>query len=232
VKVLEQNKNINDFLCETQKDLNHAQEIFYSNNFLNDYSITDERIIKLYNRIVSDTDRENALNNFLVMAKLKHPPKITFNKKRIEIKLKYFEDRKIRYKIPVITEGSGSLDLSAQAKYPAEWLEIKNNEFLNQKVIDGQLFEIFCIIDTKLIASSKAYNVMVLKSPYNTVEIELFVNREKAVKAELSKSSYISHEKGFLKVYNNTGEDLMIEISFGSIKIIGAGNSPYYFLTY
>lgn len=208
----EENKSLDNFILEVYNNMKYAQEIFYSENFLEKYSIEDEKIIKLYNRLKLESDKTTAFNDFLVMLDLKEPPRVSYDKNKINIKLKAFENKKIRYKLPIKVKGNGDIDITARVKYPVDWLELQNNEYKGVQTIDGQIFEIYCIIDTNLIKQRKTNNVIIIEDLYGSMEIEIDIKREKLLIVETDKQQYKCNDKGFLRVYNNTGEDLMIEV--------------------
>jgi hypothetical protein len=204
--------NLKDFVNFAKKDFLKAKEIFSSDEFLNLCNIKDTHYINLYKRLNLEVYKEIALDNFLIATHQKSPVKVTLPRPIIDLAIKYYEDKKIKYKIPLKWAGFGTVDMNLSLKYKTDWLELQTTNLSSVNVVDGQSVDAYVIINTKAIGDKKISNSIEIAGDHFSQCVTLSIKREELFKVELSKKSYNMYDKGNLIFTNHTGEDLVIEL--------------------
>lgn len=220
--------NIDTFTEYAKTNFLKAKEIFTSKDFLKICNITDSNLCKLYNRLSLDVYKEISLDNFLIVSGKKQSAKIIALKPKTEIIIKCFESRKIKCEIPLQISGWGTIEATISSKQ--KWIEILNMSISNNNVSNGQILENCCIIDTKLITSkiSRGY-IEVISDSYST-ELEIIIKKENIFDIQASKNYYYTDDTGNIKITNNMGTDIMVEIY--SDKCIKFKSKKYFISTY
>lgn len=204
--------NLNTFAECASKDFLKAKDIFISENFLELYNIKNSGLRKLYKRLNLDVYKEVALDNFLILTKKKEPTKINITKSKIELKIDYFENRKIKYNLPLEVVGWGTLEATISADKKEEWFELPVTNINNNNVKNGEFLEVPYIIDTKFVKDNCLKSIVEINSNYFNEKLEIIIKREDLLVLELSKDCYNSMDMGLIKIKNNTGGDLKIDL--------------------
>lgn len=205
-------KSLQDFVKLSQKDYYKAKDIFFSEEFLQICNIEDTHIINIYNRLKLEVYKEVALDSFLIVTEHKQYAKAIATRPQIDLAIKYYEDKKIKYKIPLKLSGYGTIELHIAARYNVPWLDIQTTTLSSMNVAQEPIIDVVVIIDTKLIADKKVSAIIDITNDYFSDSVSLTVKREELFKVELSKKSYHMLDKGNVIFTNHSGEDLVIEI--------------------
>lgn len=204
--------DLKSFTRYAQTNFFEAQKLFNSSDFLKVCNIEDSSIIKLYRRLNMDIYKDTALDNFLIVTNQKEHAVIKLVKPKIVLKLKCFEDKKIRCKLPIKVIGFGALEYIATSQSNAAWIEFSEAAIRKMYAKDGEMLEFSFIINPNLIEAQVARDLIEFKSPYHSEILELEIKKEAEFKAELSKLDYDMIDNGTIKITNNVGEDIVVEI--------------------
>lgn len=200
-----------DAFVEYAKDnFSEAKNIFMSKNFLEICNITDDELFKLYKRLYLEVYKEIALDNFLIIANKKQPAKLKSTETKIKLAIKPLEDKKIKCKLPLKIEGWGTIESTISSKQ--DWIEFSNPNISSINVSDGQLLDIFCTINTSIMKNKFNKGIIEIESSTYNITLEIIVKREPVFSVELSKNYYNMYDKGSIRIINNTGADIKIEV--------------------
>lgn len=220
--------SLDTFVDYAKDNFSEAKNIFMSKNFLEICNVIDDELFKLYKRLYLEVYKEIALDNFLIIMNKKQPVKLKSTEAKIELTVKPLEDKKIKYKLPLKIEGWGTIESTISSKQ--DWIEFSNSNISSINVSDGQLLDIFCIINTSIIKNKFNRGIIEIEgNTYNTA-LEITVKREPVFSVELSKNYYNMYDKGSIRIINNTGSDIKIEVD--TDKFIEFKSKKYFISAY
>lgn len=193
-----------------------AKTIFFSDDFLEMCNISSLHLIRLYKKLISSEHKQTAMENFLIASCKKEAVVLEIIKPKIELLLKCFEDKKIKYKVPLSlickAKGWGSLDFNISSKNNPKWLEITTKDIKIDDIKNLNTSEISFIVDSSLIDTKITNDFIILSNGTFSISFELVIKKETIFLVETSKNYYGMNERGSIRVYNNSKEDIMLEI--------------------
>ena len=199
--------SIRSFLDYARQYPNRAADLLVSPQFKRLLKRTSFEYIEAYEHILSDTDRQRALECFLRLSGLKKGAKINVIQKNTEVKLNPFQREVYFGRIPIQKEGWGYIDDKVYVKNGSPWLKPLNT--VSQAIEESGMFNFS--IDPTLLKGRFGSDTLVLSE---NSEAEAFVTaiRLPYFKVRSNKESYIPGSSGIIYVTNYTGMDLMLEI--------------------
>lgn len=202
--------SLDTFANYAKDNFSEAKNIFTSKNFLEICNIKDDELLKLYKRLNLEVYKEIALDNFLIISDKKQPAKIKATELKMELMIKPFEDKKIKYKLPLQIEGWGTIESTISSKQ--DWIELPNTNISSNNVSEGQLLDVFCFINTSNIKDKVSRGIVDIQGNGYDTALEIVIKREPIFSVEVSKNYYNMYDKGSIKIINNTGSDVKIEV--------------------
>lgn len=208
--------SLDSFVQYATAHFSEAKTIFFSDDFLEICNISSLNLIRLYKKLISSEHKQTAMENFLIASGKKETPTLKMIKPKIELLIKCFEDKKIKYKVPLNlvcnSKGWGSLDLSVSAKNNFKWLEVTTPNIKIDDIKNLSDLYISFIVDPNLIETKIVNNFIILDGGDFKISFELIIKKETIFSVETSKNYYEMNERGSIKIHNNSGEDIMLEI--------------------
>lgn len=227
--------SLDSFAKYASDNFSKAQEIFFSDNFLDICNISSLNLIRLYEKLILSEHKQRVMENFLIASDKKNAAILEIIKPKIELIIKCFEEKKIKYKIPLSVickvKGWGNLDCLISNKNTSKWLEIITTDIKIDDVSNINDLEISFIVDPNLIETKIVNDFIIIANGNFKISFELSIKKESIFSIETSKLYYNINESGIIKVYNNAREDVMIEIDTYD-KIIKFKSKKYFISSY
>lgn len=223
--------NLDSFTAFAQNDFLKAKKLFVSSNFLDICNINDLNLYKLYKRLDLELYKQTSLDNFLILTGKKQPAKIITTKPKAELKLNSFEERRIKFKIPLKVSGWGSIEANLKIKNKSKWIELKEESISLSNTKDGQELETFCIINPRLMETRIVRDIIIVDTDYYSTHLEIVVKKNALFLTNLSKDFYNMYDEGEIEVINNTKEDIVLEV-IPYAKWIKFKSKKYFISTY
>jgi len=199
--------NIRTFLDYARQYPNRAANLMSTPEFRELLERTNFEFIEAYKYILTDENKQRALECLLRLSGLKKGPKINVVQRYTDIRLKPFQ-REMHYgRIPIKMEGWGFIDDFVYIKNKSEWLSPLST--VSQALYESGMFNYS--IDPSLIKGRYVSDSLIL-SGNPEAEAVITVIREPYLKVKLNKESYNPNSSGILYVKNYTDLDLMLEI--------------------
>lgn len=203
--------SLKDFLNYSKKYPIEARRIISTNDFL----IWIKRIgfehMDMLEHFVKDSNKERALDNFLVLAKLKRKSYVEIEgSKSILFKINPFSIDIVEGSICLNRVGWGYIDEEIIIKDEKDWILFKNKKITTKDFDeDGKLY-IKYSISTRLLKEKYSRQTIFFKGVDLSINVDVI--KMSPFKIRLSKQSYNLNDEGFLEIENNTEKDLMFEI--------------------
>ena len=202
---------IKDFYNYYLKDYVEAIRIFYSYEFILWLKNIQFKHIHIVEEILKDANKQRAIDNFFVLAKMKEKAYIKIEQKHF--KYKYFtanKNKEIIGYIPIKLIGTGYFEDEITIENDVDFIQILKNKINNRDFDKNGFYNLeFKIIKEKIENFFERKKIIFNKSK-ETVIIEL--NKKKPIEIIFEKDYFSYVDKGLLKVLNNTEEDIIIEI--------------------
>ena len=199
--------NIRTFLDYARQYPNRAANMMNSPEFKDLLVRTNFEFIEAYKYILTDENKQRALECLLRLSGLKKGAKVNVIQRYTDIRLKPFQREMYYGRIPIKMEGWGYVDDIVYIKNKSEWLNPLST--VSQALYESGMFNYS--IDPSLIKGRYASDSLILASNPEA-EAVITVIREPYLKVKLNKESYNPNSSGVVYVKNYTDLDLMLEI--------------------
>lgn len=208
--------SLESFAQYASQNFSEAVKIFQMDDFPKIFQSDNSNIYKLYRRLCIETRKSISLDDFLIAVGKKEAAKFDIIKKKVELPIKYFENKKIKYKIPLhmVSKivGWGTLNATVSCRFNQKWIELSTKNILSDDVKKNNEFEINCTVDTSIINNMWESEILDICGNFGCASLELIVKRDSAFSIELSKSNFDINDAGFLKINNNSETDIVVDI--------------------
>ena len=169
--------------------------------------------IELYERFAADPNKERAVDNFLILNKLKEKAGVEFSEKNLKVRLRYNENGPVTAYVPLRMTGWGYLNAGLRLRGGVGFLRLGA-----EKLSSADFDEKGCFA-----APFAVYPALIKGRGLNAAEyIELSgagsgacrvtVIRERIMTCSLSETLFGPRGKGRLIIENNSGKDVKIGV--------------------
>jgi len=204
-------KRLDDFLNYSKQYSIEARRLLCSNDFMIWLKNTNFGDIDIVESLINDSNKERALDNFLILCKLKKRAFTTSDKDCINIKINDYDKKEIEGKIKLYKNGWGYIDDELFIKNNSEWLSINKNKITSKDFDENNEAEIIYYIDVNVIESKYEKDSIVIKGTEKK-EIKFWIINEPLVSVKIMKMYFDLNDTGFIEIENNTKGDLLFEI--------------------
>jgi hypothetical protein len=209
-----------DFLAYAKKYPAQARKLFTSPEFMMWLSDMGYEFMDIFEYLVRDSNKERALENFFILGKLKNRAVLSIANKTHYINVNPEQKDLITGEITVHKTGWGYIEADVITDGGEDWLSV-TPECLSAGMFSQK--------DIALIKYS--INTAKLKGKMSRADIRisgglqaaLVVKKKTHISISSDKSCYDSEDSGKLRVVNNCGGDIMLDISVrdGFVKFEG-----------
>ena len=199
--------SIRSFLDYARQYPNRAADLLVSPHFKLMLERTHFEFLDAYQYILSDTDRQRAMECLLRLSGLKKSAKINVLQKYIEVKINPFQHEVYFGRIPIQKEGWGYIEDKVYVKNGSSWL--KPISTISQALDESGMFNFS--IDPVLLKGRYNSDVLVLAdNPEAEAVITAII--QPYIRVRPNKESFNPGTAGAIYITNNTGRDLLLEI--------------------
>ncbi len=200
---------LKDFYSYSKKYPIQARRLFTSNEFMMWLINLQFELIEIYERLIKDSNKERALENFFILNKMKN--KVTLSVEENKIEHEVFENHReiISGEIIVKKSGWGFVDEEISSKYNALWLKIHSSRVTSSDFRDTDKAVITYSIDPILIVKKKVFEKIIIGE--NTA-VDLRVRVAPVFTAVLKKEFLGFKDTGEIIITNNSKEEIMINV--------------------
>ena len=200
-----------DFYNYYLKNYVEAIRIFYSYEFILWLKTIEFKHIKIVEEILKDANKQRAIDNFFILAKIKEKAYIDIQQKIF--KYKYFisdKNKEIIGIIPIKLIGTGYFEETITLEDSQDFIHIAKNKITNRDFDENGIYNLEFKIIKENIKNFFERRKILFNNFNKNVIIEL--NRKNFIDILLEKQYFYYIDKGTLKIFNNTEEDIIIEI--------------------
>ncbi len=201
---------LKEFASYAKKNPSAARALFYSQEFMFWLFNGGYEQMELYDRLVKDSNKERALDNFLVINKLKNKSYLEFSDGHLEFSLPPVKSA-ARREIIVKKIGWGYASENLSLLEPKPWINFYPDRLSTESFDENGTARVMLELNASRL--SGLYDEAVLCA--GQASIKLGVKRLPFLSATLSKESYSTDDVGKLCVVNNSGADVLVEIETG-----------------
>ena len=158
---------------------------------------------------IKDTNKERALDNFLILLNFKKKASITTKNKKIEHRIKSYDNSIIEGNVVLSKNGSGYIERNIKTQNSDEWIKCDIQKVSSRDFDKNNEYNLKYFIDCSLIKNkySAAY-ISIGEDEHILIE----VLRENNIKISLSKETFDFNDEGIIFIENDSGNELMIEV--------------------
>jgi hypothetical protein len=197
--------SLKDFYTCARKNPALAGELFASPEFMMWLTATGYEYMDIYDRLAKDLNRPRALENFFILSKLKKRVALAPEEPLAELTLAPLARGLEKGTLTVKKTGWGFVEEPIRVEAP--WL-VPDRRQLRGEDFDGEnRARVGFTVDASQIRAGALCAVRVGEAAFR-VE----VRRKPYMKAYLSKEYMALEDEAALRVLNNTGEDLLVEV--------------------
>ncbi len=215
--------SLKDFLNYSKKYPLEAKEFFSSNEFYFWLVSTGYEFMDIFDTIARDSNKERAMENFLILNKLKKKPSLLVSKTEIEHVIEYSNREILNFSLPIKKTGKGYIYERVYTQDESNWLAISKDNInssdfeiipaanangINDDETSGyELTKLNYFINTALISKSVSNKILIGDS----ISINISVRRKSALIAKASKEMFSFEDSGTINIINNCNKDIVIE---------------------
>jgi len=205
-------KKLDDFLNYSKQYSIEARRLLCSNDFMIWLKNINFADIDIVESLINDSNKERALDNFLILCKLKKRAFTTSDKDCINIKINDYNKREIEGKIKLYKNGWGYIDDELFIKNNSDWLSINKNKITSKDFDDNNEAEITYYVNVDAIKTKYEKDSIVIKGTEKR-EIKFWIINESLINVKITKMYFDLNDTGFIEIENNTKEsELTFEI--------------------
>lgn len=193
------------------KDPHEASFLFQSTNFVTWLEAMDYDKIETYTWAKNISHRQKAMDDFLVLNRLKEKATITYPKEII-IKLPPVPDI---YHSHIVLERNGSGFVYTKLSSSHKAVKLAVSEIDEEAFKNSDFFHVPISIYPGLLTKPVTPVLIELEdfSHEHMGYIAIFITKESPIKAQLSRSVYQKEDEGILTIYTHFTEDVLVDIS-------------------
>lgn len=188
-----------------------SRQLFTQKEFLMWLLSMNYEHMELYDRFTMDSNKERAVDNFLIMNRLKRKAQAAVIEKNISLKLKYREADPVTGVIMFRLNGWGYIDLKLRQKGENTAVKLLTEKISYTDFDENGFFEATFVVYPALVKSRRAYEQIEITGDINAV-CTISIIRERPVKAEMLRSRFEASDRGTILITNNTGKDMMFSV--------------------
>lgn len=202
--------SLNQFLDYSIKNPLSARTLLSQKDFMLWLFSIGYSYMDIYDKFVSDPNKERALDNFLIFNKLKQ--KATILPTQTNLKVQLPQDSSAYTAGIGLKRTTFGYATASLAVRKGSWLKLSKNKVESRDFDENNFTEVdYIILTDELKARDTA--IVDVESENIIQRIYLTISFKKAFNAYLNKNSYAYEDKGVLSILNNTGKDLMLDIN-------------------
>lgn len=202
--------SIKDLLQFSKKYPVSARKLFIGHEFMMWLYNSEYEYMDLYEHFRSDPNKERGLNNFFVFNKLKHNVTLTLFGEDINIKINPYINKIYTGIISVKRSGQGFIDEQILVKNNSPWLKLEKERILSSDFKTDDTISVAYTIDKSLINKKVERDRIFLEKGNGSIDIA--VTTINFLDVSLEKKYIDVIDSGNLLIYNNSGENIIIEI--------------------
>lgn len=204
-------QTIKEFYQYFLKNHIEAIMIFYSYEFIIWLKKINYKHIDIVDELLKNSNKQRAIDNFFVISNVKKKSYIEIEK--TNFKYKYFDTKDtediVGY-IPLKLIGEGYFEEDIILKEDVDFIRLLNKKVTNKDFDkDGYFYVKFKIIKSKLISSFEIQEIL-FNNMNKNVTIEII--KKSPIEVIFERQYFENIDKGIIKVINNTGKDVALEI--------------------
>ncbi len=205
-------KTLLDFLEYEKKHHENAKQLFAKNDFLIWLTSIGFEHLKIYEHLVTDTNKDRALDNFFILCHLKEKTEISLLEKEVTLSVGGDSEKVISGSVEIEKNGSGYVELKLYTKYNSNWLKLKKNNITIKDFNTNNIAKIEYEVDTESLNQNFSYDSIVMEAFEYNVYVDINVQKKQPLKARLSKESFVNDDKGLVVIDNHTNTELLVEL--------------------
>ncbi len=202
---------IKDFYSYYLKNYIEAIRIFYSYEFMLWLKNINYKHIDVVEEILKDANKQRAIDNFFVLAKLKEKTYVKITQK--VFKYKYFntkKDSEIIGLIPLKLIGTGYFEEDIYIDEDIDFIKLSKNKITNKDFDEEGNFNLeFRILKNKINSFFERRKILFNKL---NESITIEISKKNPIEILFEKEYFLPTDKGCIKILNNIDEDMLIEI--------------------
>lgn len=163
-----------------------------------------------YEKLSRDPNKERALDNFFILNKLKKQSYLTPVEKSVSITVNPYKDNVVGGSLTIHRSVWGYSEASLVKESGAKWLTLDKEKLTSQDFDENNTASVGYRIETRFLTGKTACErIIVDKNSYVTI----YVKKHPPLSVNLSNETFLPNDKGYLSVTNNTGKDIVIDVS-------------------
>lgn len=201
--------SVKDFFNYVKKNPIDARRLLYSDEFLLWLKHTGFEHMDILETFIKDTNKERALDNFLMLLNFKKKASIITKNKKNEHRIKSYDNSVIEGNVILYKNGSGYIERNIKTQNSDEWIKCDIQKVSSRDFDKNNEYNLKYFIDCSLIKNK--YNAAYI-SIGEDEHILIEVLRENDIKINLSKETFDFNDEGIIFIENDSGSELMVEV--------------------
>lgn len=163
-----------------------------------------------YEKLSRDPIKERALDNFFILNKLKKQSYLMPVEKSVSITVNPYKDNIVGASITVQRSAWGYIDAPIAKEGGAKWLTLDKEKLTSLDFDENNTASVGYRIETRSLTEKTASEKLIVdKNSY----VKIYVKKCPPISITLSKETFLPNDKGYLSITNNTGKDILIDVS-------------------
>jgi len=201
--------SLKDFARYAKKYPEAALSLFSSNDFKTLLKETMHPHIKAYEDLLRDPVRQRALDNFLVINKIKKQAVVTPDEKTVTVTVNPYKNEAAAGSIIYNRSTWGYLDIPLTKQKGVKWLTLSKDRLTGDDFDEeNEAMADFIVTPQDLTQA----DCEIIKAGEDCA-VYIYAKRCPPLTANLQKECFTQNEKGFIEVTNNTDRDVLMEVT-------------------
>ncbi len=200
-----------DYMFYVKQNPVASRQLFTQKEFMMWLVSMNYEHIELYERFITDSNKERAVDNFLVLNKLKRKAKLSIVEKDIVIKVRPYDNEPLTGVIPVKISGWGHVDLNAAQAVKNNRMKLLCEKISFSDFDENGIFDLTFVVYPGLIKKPLCFEKVIFSGDIEESCL-ITVIKENAIEVSMSKECYGTDDSGKLHVKNRTLRDIMLGI--------------------
>jgi len=206
--------NLQDFYQYANEHPAAARRLFVDSEFYMLLLAIGYEHMEIYESLHKDPNRERAMDNFLILSGLKDKTTLSIVDRQLEFIKKPYETEMAYGNIIVQKSDNGYVEAPITIHGNSQWINFYASKLIHSDFKDTLATAVHFSIDPALIKKSYVRELVTIGAePCKENTVEIVYRRAAPAVSQLDRASYRYEDKGIIKVANNTGMDIKVEVS-------------------
>lgn len=203
--------SIKEFYSYAKINTIDARRILGSDDFMLWLKLSGFEHMSVLEEIVSDSNKERALDNFFVLSGIKKKSSIVLEKSVFEYKIKNNQSNVIKEAVNIKKSGIGYINAPVYKKFNKPWLRVFCDRLVSKDFDNNLNAVIYFEIDSNLVKNDIDSDEIIIEAD-EKISVKVRVLKLAPIRVWIERHYYNFDDNGKVFIENYSGQNLVFEI--------------------